>query len=113
MPLHDSLLEFLKHELYGVGLDELYDLIKNSKDGNLLDFEEGKELILPDTLDDTELVLDLVFFLGSVNELRYLLKVLENLKQDKVIKEELWKTEDNDLLSDSHQVFLVTFLHEL
>lgn len=73
-----------------MGLDELYDLIKSSKDWNLLVFDEGEELILPDALDDVELVLDLVFFLGAVDELSYLLGVLEKLELDEVIKAELW-----------------------
>lgn len=97
MPVHDSLLEFLDifgrhhtHELHGVGLDELYDLIKSSKDWNLLVFDEGEELILPDALDDVELVLDLVLFLGAIDELSYLLGVLEKLELDEVIKAELW-----------------------
>tara|TARA_B110000305_G_C19125094_1_gene486220 strand:+ start:273 stop:494 length:222 start_codon:yes stop_codon:yes gene_type:complete len=73
-----------------VGLDELYDLIKSSKDWNLLVFDEGEELILPDALDDVELVLDLVLFLGAIDELSYLLGVLEKLELDEVIKAELW-----------------------
>jgi hypothetical protein len=73
-----------------VGLDELNDLIKSSKDWNLLVFDEGEELILPDALDDVELVLDLVLFLGAIDELSYLLGVLEKLELDEVIKAELW-----------------------
>lgn len=73
-----------------MGLDELYDLIKSSKDWNLLVFDEGEELILPDALDDVELVLDLVLFLGAIDELSYLLGVLEKLELDEVIKAELW-----------------------
>jgi len=73
-----------------VGLDELYDLIKGSQDWDLLVFDEVEELILPDALDDVELVLDLVLFLGAVDELCYLLGVFEKLELDEVIKAELW-----------------------
>jgi len=97
LPVHDSLLEFLDifgrhhtHELHGVGLDELYDLIKGSKDWDLLVIDEGEELVLPDALDDVELVLDLVLFLGAVDELSYLFGVFEKLELDEVIKAELW-----------------------
>jgi hypothetical protein len=73
-----------------VGLDELNDLSKISKDWDLFVLDEGEGLILPDALDDVELVLDLVLFLGAVDELSDLFGVFEKLELDEVIKAELW-----------------------
>jgi hypothetical protein len=73
-----------------VGLDELNDLIKSSEDWDLLVLDEGEELILPDALDNVELVLNLVLFLGAIDELSYLFGVFEKLELDEVIKAELW-----------------------
>lgn len=97
MPDHDSLLELFdilrrhhSHELHGVKINSLNDLIKGTKDWNLLVFLELESIFFPYRLDVVKLGLNLGFLLGTINELLDLLSELMELELDKVIEAELW-----------------------
>jgi len=73
-----------------LGFDILNDLIKSTKNWNLLVLLEFEFLIFPGRLDNAELLFNLVFLLGSVNKFSNLFSILVKLKLDEVFEAELW-----------------------
>ena len=71
-------------------INSLNDLIKGTKNWNLLVFLELESIFFPYRLDVVKLGLNLGFLLGTINELLDLLSELMELELDKVIEAELW-----------------------
>ena len=71
-------------------INSLNDLIKGTKNWNLLVLLELEDIFFPYRLDVVKLGLNLGFLLGSVNELLHLFSKLMELELDKVIEAELW-----------------------
>jgi len=88
------------------------DLFNITKDWYLLVVFEKENTSLPNLLDSVEFLLDLIFLLGSIDKLSYLLSKSKELKLNKVLEAKLWALEFDVFLSKLHKFFPMSIHHE-
>ena len=100
------------HKFHGVLLNEFNNFIHATKNWVFIPFFECENLSFPNGRDVIKLGFDLSFFGSSLNKFNNFLIESMKLKFDEIIKTELWRTELNVLLGESHQLFPMSLHHE-